>query len=36
MDPKAIEQLPLLLIKGTGSIINRVEGALEKLVPGER
>jgi hypothetical protein len=36
MDPKAIEQLPLLLIKGTGSIINRVEGALEKLVPGDR
>ncbi len=36
MDPKAIEQLPLLLLKGTGSIIKGLEGTLEKLVPGER
>ena len=35
-DPKALEQLPLLLIKGTGSVINRLEGTLEKLVPGGR
>ncbi len=36
IDPRAIEQLPLLLIKGTGSVINRLEGTLEKLVPGDR
>ena len=32
----AIEQLPLLLIKGTGQVLNRLEGTLEKLVPGQR
>ncbi len=35
-DLKAIEQLSVFVVKGAGTMINRLEGKLEKLVPGTR